>query len=546
MASDATAMTADVPPAHARFDRIGDPRAGSIGRLSPSATRLLLAAFLLFAAALRVPDVWRPIDGSTWSQWREADVGSIARNFYREDPNPFRPRIDWRGDGPGLVESEFPLYPWAVSLLYRAFGYHEELARVLSFAISLASGVVFFGIARRLLPPLGLAAALLFFALNPLAVQMSTAVQPEPLMLLFYLLAIHAFLRWIGEGNRRFGVLAAAWTALAILAKAPAAHVGLLFAALCLDRHGWRAVLQPSLWLFAVAALAPPAAWYAFSHQYWLVYGNSLGMSNSPVLPIFSLSFPRMVSRLLPGLGNIELGPLVWTVPGALLAATALPAVATWPGRVVLYWIGALAIYYVCTIVTTGAPWAYYYHVVTVPPAALAIGLAIELHLRPMLRQRRLQLRGALAAGMLLAALALQVKLLRWQTHPHQWDVSYACAMQFQKEIPPGTRIAASGGLDRDAEWGFRIPGDAPHFFFWMDRQGFSIHEPDHTIAKLEEVKRHGARFFVAELFALGRGAPPGFEDELRRHYRLASECEMALLFDLGEPAVAASGPPGP
>lgn len=109
------------------------------------------------------------------------------------------------------------------------------------------------------------------------------------------------------------------------------------------------------------------------------------------------------------------------------------------------------------------------------------------------------------------------------------------------RHIPPGTLIAASGALDWDEEWDLQAPADAPHYFFWMDRKGFSVHERDHTIGKLEEVRSRGARFFVAERFALGRGAPPGFEQELRAKYRLVSECEVALLFELGDTLAVSS-----
>jgi hypothetical protein len=113
----------------------------------------LLLGFALLALALRAPDVWRPIDGTTWQPWRETDVGAIARNFLREDMNILHPRIDWRGDGPGLVEMEFPIYPWTVALVYRAFGYAEPLARVVSLVLSLLTCAAFFCLARRLPGP---------------------------------------------------------------------------------------------------------------------------------------------------------------------------------------------------------------------------------------------------------------------------------------------------------------------------------------------------------------------------------------------------------
>jgi len=72
--------------------------------------RIFFLCLFLLGAGIRALDVWRPIDGSINPPWREADIASIARNYYREDMNLFSPRIDWRGDGPGYVEMEFPIY----------------------------------------------------------------------------------------------------------------------------------------------------------------------------------------------------------------------------------------------------------------------------------------------------------------------------------------------------------------------------------------------------------------------------------------------------
>ena len=111
-------------------------------------SRRTIIALLIAAACVRAIDVWRPVDGSVRQSWRETDTGAIARNFYREDMNILLPRIDWRGDGPGYVESEFPIFPWTAACLYHVFGYHEEFLRVLSYLLSLASCLIFLRLAQ--------------------------------------------------------------------------------------------------------------------------------------------------------------------------------------------------------------------------------------------------------------------------------------------------------------------------------------------------------------------------------------------------------------
>lgn len=501
-------------------------------QFTPAQRRLLLALYLSIAAIVRSVDAWRPIDGSVWELWREADVGAIARNFYREDMDILHPRIDWRGDGPGLVESEFPLYPWTVAVVYHVFGYHEQIARLVSFVVSLLACWTFFRIAERLLPPTGLVAAIAIFAVNPLAVRLSTAVQPEPLMFLFYLAAAYFFLRWLDGFRRSDYILAAASTALAILVKLPAANIGLFFAALCLERFGWRAIARRDLWLFAALSLGPPAAWYCFAHGYWTEYGNSLGMSDEAYVRVAALEFLSALPTLLVRSIRTELH-WIWTVPGAVVAVAAIPSLRAYEGRVVAYWLLALVALYVITIRTTGEDWAFYYHIASLPVACLAIGLGVANLLNRTLQGRS----GLVPACVAIALLALVGLLQLWRTkqgmHPHWQRPIYECARRFESLVPRGALIIASGGADVD-KWGNKTAYKAPYFFFWMDRKGFSLPDSEQSLESLEKLRQRGAGYFVAEPARLAR--TEGFDMDLRRTYRVLAECEPAILFDLGSP----------
>jgi len=100
-----------------------------------------MMAILLLGIALRVAWVGRPLDHRIRAPWRQADYTQIARNFAREDPNLLHPRIDWRRDGPGLVEMEFPLVPWTAGMLDRLFGYREQYLRLLGTLLDLLAQV---------------------------------------------------------------------------------------------------------------------------------------------------------------------------------------------------------------------------------------------------------------------------------------------------------------------------------------------------------------------------------------------------------------------
>jgi dolichyl-phosphate-mannose-protein mannosyltransferase len=248
---------------------------GRGGRLSA-----LAIAFVLAGVALRLAYVGRPFDHRLRAPWRQADYVQMARNFAREDPNLLHPRIDWRGDTPGLVESEFPLVPWTAGMLYRVIGEEPRIMRVVSALLSIGSLLLAASLARRLLPPPGAAFAIATFALNPLLFHLATAMQPEPLMLFLSILAVDLLERW--SASLRPATLVLAGTALggAILAKAPAACLGILFACVILSRFKTSAFARLEVWAGALAALVPAALWYGYAKRFYTLYGNSLGLSS--------------------------------------------------------------------------------------------------------------------------------------------------------------------------------------------------------------------------------------------------------------------------
>ena len=73
-------------------------------------------AIVLLAIGVRLYHISFPVAG--WHSWRQADTAAIARNLYQNGFNLLYPQIDWGGNSPGYVESEFQLYPFLVALLY--------------------------------------------------------------------------------------------------------------------------------------------------------------------------------------------------------------------------------------------------------------------------------------------------------------------------------------------------------------------------------------------------------------------------------------------
>lgn len=541
----------------------------------------LYCALLGVGILLRAVDLWRPVNGTVREAWRECDIAAVARNFYVEGMNILYPRVDWRGDGPGFAEMEFPGLSWSIAGLYKIFGFHEELGRIIPFAFSIASLLVFLRLATSYLKPTASVVAVAFFVAHPLGIRISNSLQPEAAMLCLLLLAVYGFMRWLEQGGSRWFWLAAAGTSCALLAKINALHIGLLFFGLLLVRKGISSLWSRRIWVLALVAVLPAALWYAHAHRLWMEYHNSLGLSNE----YHWVGWDFFTNpRFLLGILRIELlfvwMPLGWLVGGYALRKERGPTV-----QALLLWLGAVFVYYVVTSRTTSEDWAIYYHVVSVPPAAMLFGSGAGLLVERWGRGAWGGLCAAFVLGLAMVAgrlvlgfspnipvaVAVTVttaavltasafreglpkRLFLWRTrvvdslvlfsaassfvffgfrvakdvHPRHMQAMYECAEQIRPTISEDALIVASGGRKVDED-GYPLAINAPYLFYWLGHKGFNLAIEDQSIAALTELACRGAHFFVAERDALAQQA--GFEEQLRQRFPLLAECDELEFF---------------
>src|SRR5207237_4893244 len=106
-----------------------------------------LVPIVFAAVVVRLIQIDQPfID--PWS-WRQSDVAAIARNYSENGFHFARPQIDWAGDQPGFVGTEFPILPFTAAIAYKFLGVQEWIGRlqtILAFALSLP---FLFAIVRR-------------------------------------------------------------------------------------------------------------------------------------------------------------------------------------------------------------------------------------------------------------------------------------------------------------------------------------------------------------------------------------------------------------
>lgn len=119
-----------------------------------------------------------------------AQVWLLGENGF----DPFHYRVPMFGGGYWVLE--FPWYQSVVYALSTAFGFHEELGRVVSIAAFVASAVLLYEIGRRLLASRGAAICAVFFlAFMPITVFYYRAFLIDPFLIAFALLMLLAAIR---------------------------------------------------------------------------------------------------------------------------------------------------------------------------------------------------------------------------------------------------------------------------------------------------------------------------------------------------------------
>ena len=235
-----------------------------------------LLAILLLAAALRLPSFTAPpVDAHSF---RQIDTYAIARNFHERSFLPFDPMVDWGGRD-GYLEAEWPGIPALVAVLYRLFGVHEALGRVviLPFAIALVWCVYRLALLVDGREAVARAAAFLI-AISPATAFFGRVLMPDTPMVCLATFALVAFATYARGGREAWLWAGSASLALACLVKLPAIVIGPAIAAALIKGRGWSVLAMPRIWIAAAMPLAVTAAWYWHAHQVFEQTGLTFGI----------------------------------------------------------------------------------------------------------------------------------------------------------------------------------------------------------------------------------------------------------------------------
>ena len=457
------------------------------------------------AVAVRLIAINQPyIDN--WS-WRQSDVAAIARNFYANGFHFAYPQIDWAGDAPGYVGTEFPILPFLAAICYKLAGVHEWTGRAQAIIFFAASLPCFFLLMREISGELAATWALLFYSFAPLSLFASREFMPDVPSLSLAIIGLYFFLRWIENAERRFFFASAILISLSILIKLPSVLIGAPIAYLTVatvyDRRsldplksdGHRPPLQ-LLAIFAVIALLPSFFWYWHAHliaqrfypHHFFGAGGIQIMSASWYWKILKQIITSSLTPLLFTLALV--GAFVASpVPKAFGTRTRLVARSGTLARLFHWWLVAMFVF----IIVAGYGNRHQWYQLPLVPIAAAFGGAGCAFAGSKISARKIKVALSILLAALFAALAFAYVRPLYQS-PSSVALR-DLGLELNRMTPKNSLIAAADNGD-------------PTVFYYAERKGWHFPEKQgiydgeprqsaQAIADLEQLRSRGANYLV-------------------------------------------------
>ena len=444
---------------------------------------ILLAGFLT-----RLINITQPI--LEVAGWRQCYTASIARNFYYSGMNVFYPQVLASGNTEGYIGgSEFNIYPFAVAILYKLFGIHESLGRLVSIIAFCGGAFFLYKLTRKYAGSTTGLITLLFYTFNPYIFFYSRSFQPESTMLFFSITMLYFFSEWIDrEGWWRFALMTFCAT-FAFLTKIPTICLGLPLLYLCLKKYKLNILTQWKLWLFAILSLTITLLWY--KHANYLKSIDNLSVN--------SLSFSYYMKYSVYFLTNLPFYEKVFYaevfekdliyVGGVFFVLGIIFTIRKKELRYIHYWLLAIIIYFF--LAAKEVEWHTYYTMPIIVPASVFVGYAIRNSLKLITAYNIIGIKKTVLQSLFV----IMVATLPFISY-HKITGRYK-AKRLEKDYP----VQVAGNIvDEKTHENDLVIGciwGGPELLYYCNRRGWTMNASACSIASIENYRRKGANYFV-------------------------------------------------
>ena len=450
------------------------------------ATRLAIATSIL-AVAVRLVFINQPFIDN-WS-WRQSDVAALARNYFTGGFHFAQPQIDWAGDQPGYVGTEFPVLPFVAALCYKLFGVHEWIGRIESLILFAGSLPFFFLLARKLFGEAAAVWALFFYAFAPIGIMASRSFMPDTPSLALSIIGLYFFQAWLENRKSNSLIASAICISLSILIKATSIITAVPLVCLALQHFRMPPLRlgatfqRPRLWVFPAIALIPSAIWYWHAYQISLQFypHHFFGAGG---IQIMSFAWDLKIAKLLV---TSTLTPLLFVLGLVGLAIT----VSNPRCRAFHWWLAAMILF----MIVVGYGNRHQWYQLPLIPIFAAFGGAACAFFAGKIADRSLKI--SLSTLILIVFLIWSGLYAREFYRPSGAPLRDA-GLQIKATAPSDALVIASDNGDPTLLYYAEHKG-----WHFMEKDGIYDGEPRDSvqaIADLEQLKKRGARYVVFTL----------------------------------------------
>jgi hypothetical protein len=322
----------------------------------------LLAFLFVLAFAIRV----HYLDTSRIVAEVQFRAALIARAHFFEMTDSIP---DWRREAntnsiQNLPTKEPSIMEFIVALIYRFLGREDlRVPRVLACVFWLVGGVFLYRIARSMTSLDAAVVSAAYYLFVPLGVAVSTSFQPDPLMVMMFMISIYTILRYDEQPSMLRLIIAASVSALAILVKPLVLFtISGAFISLAIYRKGsFKRAIDGSFVIYFILSLLPTVLYYG---RGMLAGGSFTTQAQVSFLPQLWLSRDYWREWMLTAIGAVGLTPLIAAllgIPVSRSGAFRALLIGLWGGYVVF-----------CLAFSYHIRFASYYHLQLVPIVALS------------------------------------------------------------------------------------------------------------------------------------------------------------------------------
>jgi len=486
--------------------------------------------FVIFALGflIRLYDLTDPpLDFHSTRQLRSA---IIARGLYYSNldsvPEWLQERARGQLESHNLIEP--PVFEAASALIYWVIGSEVVwVARILAAFFWLIGGLALYFLTKDMTTTDGGVIAVAFYMFVPFGIIASRSFQPDPLMVMFILLALWAFYYWYQHRSWKTVILAGVLAGAALFVKAVALFFILFpFAAILLIGRGFkRSIKDPQVWVIGIMAVLPMLAYH-----YYGVY--ILGSLESQFEGRF---FPEMwvdpsfyVRWIAIASSFVGYGTLLAALLGVFLLNS--PEKRSYAIALVLGYLlyGMTFPYHIIT--------HSYYHLPLIPVVAVCLAPLAAVVMQPLNSLKPIMLTRFVVAGILFAGILGKV-----------WDARTDLARQDYRHEPAyWQEIASLLGRESSVVALTHDYGNRLAYYGWITPK---IWLPEGHIEKYRQL-RGGSPIDVREWFAEVTEnrdyflvtlmnqleKQPELEELLNTNYAVYAEGDGYIIYDLHQP----------